>query len=141
MLTGQAVIGWIFLAQRSDAVGIIEHQRTDARAMRGEHGFAGGPPVGTVCGTVDMHSLDRVNMARDRQRSSNIGPRCDRCMSTLRFHASTQYSRRHFPRATTKIFLRFIPEIRAQARADNIRTIHCLSSTLLKLFSRPFFRI
>ena len=47
--------------------------------------------------SVDMHSLDRVNMARDRQRSCNIGPgvigayprfplgaRCDRCMSTLR---------------------------------------------------------
>ena len=88
MLTGQAVIGWIFLAQRSDAVGIIEHQRTDARAMRGEHGFAGGPPVGTVCGTVDMHSLDRVNMARDRQRSCNIGPgvigACPRFDSTLR---------------------------------------------------------
>jgi len=24
--------------------------------------------------SVDMHSLDRVNMARDRQRSCNIGP-------------------------------------------------------------------
>ena len=32
-----------------------------------------GNPGGTVV-TVDMHSLDRVNMARNRQRSCNIGP-------------------------------------------------------------------
>jgi len=99
MLTGQAVIGWIFLAQRSDAVGIIEHQRTDARAMRGEHGFAGGPPVGTVCGTVREPSGTVGNRGQAIIGSCQYGPRstalmqywtqCDRCMSTLRLHAST----------------------------------------------------
>jgi len=56
-------------------LGPIQPGRYFTDAM-GNAGLEGGPVLVNLvaAGSVDMHSLDRVNMARDRQRSCNIGP-------------------------------------------------------------------
>ena len=91
--------------------------------------------TGTVAGTVDMHSLDRVNMACDRQHPCNIGPgvigACPRVARRDRIHAARSQAGDAPRSRRTRVTTTVVAPARAAEPATTYRASKCDPYTTL----------